>query len=144
MPMRDMASDLSAVSLFTPGILTATPVAATADLSGFEAATIYFTTGPGGITFTGANRIDLSVQHSDDNATFVNVASTDLVGSPVVTAGVVQSYQALKAATTIDKFGYKGSKRYVQAVATFVGTHGAGTPVSMAVVPCFPLKAPVA
>jgi hypothetical protein len=141
--MRDMASDLSGVALFVPGVLSATPAAVPVDLSNFEATTIYFTTGIGGIVFSNANRIDLSIQHSDDNATFINVVSTDLVGAPVVTAGVVQSYQAAKPAATLDKFGYKGSKRYLQAVATFVGAHATGTPVAGVAVRGFPLKAPV-
>ncbi len=144
MPMRDMSSDLSALSLFVPGVLTATPAASVIDLQGFEGCTLYLTTGIGGITFTGANRIDLTLQHSDDGVTFVNVASTDLVGAPAVAAGVAQSYQAAKPALPIDEFGYKGTKRYLQAVATFVGTHGTGTPVAGLAVRGFPLKAPVA
>lgn len=144
MPIRDMASDLSAVSLFVPGVLTATPAAVTADTQNFEAATLYVTLGIGGMTFTPSLRIDLLVQHSDDNISFVNVASSDIVGSPVVTAGVVQSYQAVKAAATIDEFGYKGAKRYVQATPVFVGVHTTGTAAAGIAIRGFPLKAPVA
>lgn len=145
MSTRDMASDLSAVTAIVPAVLAADNTEIAVDLAGYQAATLYIQVGVGGISFSGTNKIEFKLTHSDDNSTYTAVASADIVGSPTVgTGGIIESYTAAKAAASINEYGYKGGKRYLKLLADFSGTHGTGTPISAVVVRGLPLTGPVA
>lgn len=65
-------------------------------------------------SYTSANNITYKLQESDDNITFTDVASMNLVGT----------FDKFTATTTEDKIlkvGYVGGKRYVKVVATLTG-----------------------
>lgn len=133
-PERDHASNLSPVQIIDTGVLSADSAAASIDLLGFASAVIALSIGVGGITFTGANKIEFKLTHSDDNAAYSDVTDTDLVKDQlfptVVAGGIVRSLTAAHAAPTVQKLGYVGGKRYLKLLADFSGTHGAGTPIS--------------
>ena len=144
MPMRDMASDLSAAPAILPAVYAANSTVISVDLKGYEGCTLYIHSGIGGIVFTGTNKIEFVLTHSDDDATYTNVASTDLVGAPAVSNGIVDSFVVAKAAASVKEIGYKGSKRYLQLLASFSGTHGTGTAIAAVAVRGFPLTGPTA
>jgi hypothetical protein len=131
--MRDQYSENNVVSLLDPGVYAATTTPISVDLMGYDGFLVVLQNGTGGITFTGANRIDFLFQHSDDNSTWVNVVDLDVLGVTNITAGIIQSFQAAKTAS-VQKMGYRGNKRYIRLTATFVGTHGTGTGLSANVV----------
>lgn len=96
------------------------------DLQGCESASVVVALGTiAHADTTGA----VTVQESDDNVTFTDVASTDLIGDDVFTGLVIASSGKNR------KKGYIGSKRYIRA--KLVLTTGASTgsfPVSVNVV----------
>lgn len=144
MPMRDMASDISGVPAILPAVYAADSTVITIDLLGYEGCTLFIYSGAGGITFSGTNKVEFVLTESDDNSTYANVASASIVGAPTVTNGIVDSFVAAKAAASIKEIGYKGSKRYLQLLADFSGTHGTGTAIAAIAVRGFPLTGPVA
>lgn len=109
--MRDIKSNIKAVSSLAPASLTAAANGSGVDRAGFESAAIKFNTGAiGGTTpsFT------FAVQESSDNSSFTDVAAANLQGTPpTVTTN--------NAGAVV--VGYLGSKRYIRAIAkTVAGT----------------------
>lgn len=133
-PERDGATRLFPALAIAPAVLAAdnTPVAI--DLRDFGAAALLLAIAIGGITFTGTNKIEFVLTHSDDDVTYVNVTDDDLVkdglAPATVTNGIVRSLTAAHAAATVQKLGYVGGKRYIKLLADFSGTHGTGTGIS--------------
>lgn len=132
--MRDSYSKLGAALLIPPAVYAADNAPAAVDLAGFESALILLSIGVGGITFSGANKVDFVLTHSDDNVAYANVADKDLLGVSGVANGIVKSLTAAKAAADVTRIGYKGNKRYLKLLADFSGTHGTGTAIDAIVV----------
>jgi hypothetical protein len=143
--MRDLHSNIGFAVSIGAASLTAdnTPVAV--DLLGFDSAVVEIHVGVGGITFTGTNKIEFVLTHSDDNVTYTAVTVDDVQGIDTVgTGGIVKSLIAAHAAADITKIGYVGNRRYLKLLADFGGTHGTGTPIAAAVVKGNASQRPVA
>lgn len=132
--MRDIYNILAASVLLPAATYSADNTPAAVDLAGFNSALILLEVGAGGITFSGSNKIEFVLTHSDDNASYDNVTDADLTGVTGVTNGVVKSLTAAHATADVTRIGYKGGKRYLKLLADFSGTHGSGTPISAVVV----------
>lgn len=131
--MRDIHSLMTRILAIGNAVYAATTTPAAIDLQGFDAAEINLDLGVGGITFTGVNKIDFTLTHSDDNSTYTNVADADLLGVTGTTLGIIKSLQTLQAAAAVYRFGYIGNKRYLKLSAVFSGTHGVGTAIAASV-----------
>lgn len=131
----DEKSDAQSILAVAFATATATPTPVAIDLLDFGACTFEMFTGAGGITFTGTNRIDWTVEESDDNSNWSVAGDDALILDPGAAApggtGIVLSYIAAKAAAdaVIPTVGYRGKKRYARCKPVFGGTHGTGTPV---------------
>lgn len=137
-PERDGATEKSPAVLIAAAVLAADNSPAAVDLRGFHEATVLLHIGAGGITFTGTNKIEFVLTHSDDDSTYSNVTSDDLVldsyAPASITNGIVRALTAAHATDTIQKIGYIGGKRYLKLLADFSGTHGTGTAIAAQVV----------
>ena len=144
--MRDMASNIALRNGVTGIVATTTPTVINIDRQGFDSVTFVVKVGAGGITFTGTNKIEIILEHSDDNSTFTAVTNPkDVVGrSATITSGIVASYVAAKAAVSVDEYGYIGGKRYVRITPTFGGTHATGTLVDVTAILGHPAASPAA
>lgn len=131
--MRDIHSDMTAVTAIGAVVLAADNTPAAIDLQGYNAAEIVLAIGIGGITFSGTNKIEFKLTHSDDNSTYSDVTTDDMLGVTVSASGIIKSLVAAHAAAATYRFGYKGGKRYLKLLADFSGTHGTGTPVAAVV-----------
>jgi hypothetical protein len=133
-PNRDGATGLFPITALAPAVYNADNTPAALDLRDYQAATLLLHVGVGGITFTGSNKIEFVLTHSDDDTTYTNVTDDDLVKDSLapasVTNGIVRSLIAAHAAATIQKLGYVGGKRYLKLLADFSGTHGTATPIA--------------
>ena len=102
----------------------------------------------GGITFTGTNKIEFKLQHSDDNSTFVACGADDVIQGAADTAidsnGTVRSLIAAHAAadTAPTLVGYRGKKRYARLIVDFSGTHGSGTGIAINAIQGHPYHGP--
>lgn len=142
--MHDLHSHISVDTLIGAAVLAADNTPAAVDLQGFDAAEIVLAIGIGGITFSGTNKIEFVLTHSDDNSSFSNVADADLLGVSGTSNGIIKSLIAAHAAPAHYRFGYKGGKRYLKLLADFSGTHGSGTPIAASVVKGQPELGPCA
>jgi hypothetical protein len=132
--MKDIHSDMTVVSAIGAAVLTADNTPAAIDLQGYNAAEIVLAIGVGGITFTGTNKIEFVVTHSDDDTTYSNVEDKDILGVSGISDGIVKPLTAAHAAAACYRFGYVGGKRYLKILADFSGTHGTGTPIAAMVI----------
>lgn len=132
-PERDGASHYRVLALIAAATLAADNTPDVIDVRDARSATLLLNIGVGGITFTGSNKIEFVLTHSDDGATFVPVTADDLIldslAPPAIANGIVRALTAAHAAATTQKVGYIGGKGYLKLLADFSGTHGAGTPV---------------
>jgi hypothetical protein len=135
----DQSQILAPLILIPPSTLAADNTPAAIDLTGYLSATILVQVGVGGITFDTTNKVEFVLTHSDDNSTYTNVTTADMVGV-TVTNGIIRSLVAAHAAATIVKVGYIGRKRYLKLLADFSGTHGTGTPMTAIAIEGTPWK----
>jgi hypothetical protein len=133
--MKDIHSSLAAALAIGAEVLSADNTPAAIDLRGYNAAEILLAIGVGGITFSGTNKIEFKLTHSDDNVTYDAVETGDVLGAASVgTGGIIKSLVAAHAAAAVYRFGYKGGRRYLKLLADFSGTHGTGTPIAATVI----------
>lgn len=136
-PNRDAATGLFPAIAIAAAVLSADNTPATIDLLDYQSATLLLNVGVGGITFTGSNKIEFVLTHSDDDVTYSTVTDDDLVKDALAPAtianGIVRALTAAHAAATVQKIGYVGGKRYLKLLADFSGTHGTGTPIAATV-----------
>jgi len=128
--MRDLASNITEAILLASATYAADSTPVAVDLQGYDAAVVLIEVGVGGITFSGTNKVEFVLTHSDDNSTYTNVADADIQGVSGTSNGIVYSLTAAHAAATVTEIGYVGGKRYLKLLADFSGTHGTGTPMS--------------
>ncbi|MBY0583272.1 MAG: hypothetical protein K2P68_10200 [Sphingomonas sp.] len=141
--MQDLHTQLFA-AIVGNATLSADNAPAAIDLQGYSAAEILLLIGIGGITFTGTNKVEFVLTHSDDDSTYTAVTTADMIGCTVASGGIIKSLVAAHAAPAAYRFGYKGGKRYLKLLADFSGTHGTGTPIGMCVLLGEPNIGPVA
>ena len=143
--MKDLHSNIALALLIEAAVLAAdnTPVAV--DLQGFDAAEIALHIGAGGITFTGTNKVEFKLTHSNDGTNYDAVEAKDVLGEASVgSGGIIKALIAAHASASVYRFGYVGGRRYLKLLADFSGTHGSGTPIAAAVIKGHPHVSPVA
>lgn len=129
--MKDIHSGMSVAVAIGNEVLSADNTPPAIDLLGYDAAEIILSIGIGGITFSGTNKIEFKLTHSDDDTTYTAVELKDVLGLAAVGAGgIIKSLVAAHAAAAAYRVGYKGGKRYLKLLADFSGTHGTGTPIT--------------
>lgn len=102
--MRDLYSNIKTVLALSPAVQAATINGNGIDTYGFNRAAFAVTTG----AIVGSGVFALTVQESDDNSTFTDVAAASIDGT----------LPTSMAADTVYKVGCRGFKRYVRIVVT--------------------------
>lgn len=128
--MRSLYNKLGASVLLASATYAADSTPVAVDLTEFDSALIAIEVGVGGITFSGTNKVEFVLTHSDDDSTYSNVTDADMQGVTGITGGIIKSLIAAHATADVSVFGYIGEKRYLKLLADFSGTHGTGTPLS--------------
>ena len=133
--MQDLKNNIGVVQSLAPAARDADANGTGVDLQGFESATIVIDMGAEGITLSSTNKIEIELEHSDDNSTFTDVTSSaDVIGATPDSNGVIATFDDVAEAPAVSKVGYIGGKRYIRAVANFSGTHGTATPMAVSVI----------
>lgn len=124
--MRDIASNIGPAQSLRPQAVTAAVNGSGVDLLGFGSAALILDAG----TMTGTTPSEtFKWQESDDNATFTDIASSDLVGGLSSTILVDTTNH-----NAIIKRSYAGGKRYVRGICSAVAGTTPSMPVSLQVV----------
>ncbi|MEM9043510.1 MAG: hypothetical protein AAGC81_02360 [Pseudomonadota bacterium] len=140
MNMKDVHSHTFIAGVIAPATGNTDANTGAVDLAGFLSAEILFSIGAA--TFTGANTIDVIVEHSDDGVAFSAVEADDILGATVAAGGIVKTFDDSVGAHTAAGYrvGYKGGKRYVRVTLDVSGTPSA--PHSVVVLAARPESTP--
>lgn len=115
---KDLNKELAAAQSLVPAVRTATANGTGVDLQGYGSAMVLWNVG----TITDGTHTP-TLQESDDNSTFTNVAAADLSGS-----------HAALTSSTLQEIGYLGRARYLRAVITVTGSPSTGGAYSATIV----------
>jgi hypothetical protein len=127
----DQSEALSAGVLLPAAAYNADNTPASFDIGKADACTVLIEVGVGGITFSGSNKVEFILTHSDVTGSgFTAVTQADVVGVTVGTGGIVRELVAAHASPSVTVIGYRGRKQFLRLLADFSGTHGAATPMS--------------
>jgi len=130
----DQSQTLAAQVLLPAAAYDADNTPAEIALGTAQSATVLIEVGVGGITFSGTNKVEFKLTHSDTaGGSYAAVADADVVGATVGAGGIVLTLDAAHAAGTVTKLGYKGRKGFIKLLADFSGTHGTATPMAATV-----------
>ena len=133
--MQDLKNNIGVVQSLAPAARSSDADGTGVALQGFASATIVIDMGAEGITLSSTNKIEIELEHSDDNSTFTDVTSSaDVIGATPDSNGVIATFDDPAEAPAIASVGYIGGKRYIRAVANFSGTHGTATPLAVSVI----------
>lgn len=124
----DLKNIIDVSQSLAPAVRTATASGTGIDLAGYNSAVAVFH--PGAIT-DGTHTPSLEESDSSGSG-YSAVAAADLIGS----------VSAL-AANTIQRVGYKGSKRYIRGVITVTGSPSTGAASSVVVIRGDAIKQPL-
>jgi hypothetical protein len=146
--MRDGTHENTVISAIDPAVYAADGTPITIDRLGYDSLTFVLAVGIGGITFTGTNKIEFVMQHSDDATAWDPVGADNVLNAVPSNTGVVNSLTTAHAAATVTRIGYVdgtvGDRRYVRLWPDFSGTHGTGTPIAAVAILGEPRISPVA
>lgn len=142
--MKDMHTGCYAATLLANATYAADNTPAAVDRQGYEAVEVLLAIGAGGITFSGTNKVEFALTHSDDGTNYTNVTDADMLGVTGISNGIIKTLSAAHAAAASYRYGYVGNKRYLKLLADFSGTHGTGTPLAAIALLGEPLAEPVA
>ncbi len=123
MASKDLYNNIKVVRAISPGAYETgvNPAGQAIDTKGYESVTLVFAAG----SITDAQT--LTVKHSFDNSSYVDVTAADVIADPDNTAAAILT--AFKATGTTDHvikcLGYKGGRRYLKVEGTGAGATGA-------------------
>lgn len=88
--------------------------------------------GNSGDTLSGSVYLELEVEHSDDDSTWVDVPDVELTSTVTGTnTGTFLLANAPTEDSGIFTTAYLGTKRYIRCVLNVTGTHTNGTPIAV-------------
>lgn len=145
MPNRDLFNNIKTTQVLVNAVATGTVTSSAIDLQGFDSAAVLFDVGNSGDTLSGSLYWTLSLTESDSSGSgYTTVAAADIQvqGGTFGTDNTFVIDAPLEDSLLV-KFGYLGSKRYLKAVATAMGSHSTGTPIGIISVLGNPAQLPV-
>ena len=137
--MKDLSNNIApAVSLIN-AVKTAAGNGTGVDLQGYESATVLVEVGAEGDTLSSSVYFEVSLEHSDDDSTYTDVAQADIIDGTISSGGIFLKLDGTAngnpdTAGEIYRVGYGGGKRYVRVVLAKTGTHSNGTPLGAMIV----------
>lgn len=129
---KDLKNGFSRAIGLAPQVKTADTNCTGVNRSGYEAVAAHVQLGDSGDVLAAGTNVSLELQHSDDDATYVNVPEEQMIGAIAgTTTGQFALIDAPAEDQTIKTVGYVGVKKFVRVVLNFTGTHTVGIPVAV-------------
>ena len=137
--MKDMSNTIATAVSVKNAVKSSAENGTGVDLQGYESATLIVDVGAEGDTLSSSVHFEISLEHSDDNSTFTDVAQADIVDGTISSGGIFLKLDGTAGGnpdTTgeIFRVGYVGGKRYIRGVIAKTGTHSNGTPIGILVI----------
>lgn len=133
--MQDMYNIFNVQQVIDPANTTTDVDSDAVDLQGYEGVLLAVAVGESGDSLSGTVKIELEVEHADDDGTgspgaWTDVADDDLLNFVAGTNdGCFAVIDAAAEDDAVYTTSYIGTKRYVRVVANLVGSHSNGTPI---------------
>ena len=86
--MKDMSNTIATAVSIKNAVKTSAENGTGVDLQGYESATIIADVGAEGDTLSSSVHFELSLEHSDDNSTFTDVAQADITDGTISSGGI--------------------------------------------------------
>lgn len=137
--MKDLSNNIVPVVSLAAATRTAAANGTGVDLQGYESATVLVDVGAEGDTLSGSVYFEVSLEESDDNSTYTDVAQASIVDGTIAAGGIFLKLDGTTggnpdSAGGIFRVGYVGNSRYIRVVLAKTGTHSNGTPLGAMVV----------
>lgn len=137
--MHDLINSVSLIQAVAPQTVQASAVTGSAiDMQGAEILAIVVAVGAIGDTLDASNRLDVKIEHADDNgsgspAGYTACDDGDVIGASGLTGGVFLKVDAPAKASTRHTVAYAGGKRFVRVTATPVSLETGGSIAVLAI-----------
>jgi len=137
--MKDLSNNIVPVVSLAAATRTAAANGTGVDLQGYESATVLVDVGAEGDTLSGSVYFEVSLEESDDDSTYTDVAQASIVDGTIAAGGIFLKLDGTTggnpdSAGGIFRVGYVGNSRYIRVVLAKTGTHSNGTPLGAMVV----------
>ena len=137
--MKDLSNNIAPAVSIINAVKTAAANGTGVDLQGYASATVLVEVGAEGDTLSSSVYFEVSLEHSDDDSTYTDVAQADIVDGTISSGGIFLKLDGTAngnpdTAGEIYRVGYIGGKRYVRVVLAKTGTHSNGTPLGAMIV----------
>ncbi len=123
--------------LVAPSAISADNTPAALSIAEYPNVRIGVGVGVGGITFSPTDKVEFKLRHGGSTVgAHTAVAATDVVmpaGDTLGSNGIIRSLIAAHASATEKFYDYIGDQTHLSCLADFDGTHGAATPMFVAV-----------
>ena len=145
--MRDILNNVRTEQALKPQTVQAAALdSGNLDLQGFDSLAVVVAVGQIVDTLGASNRLDLKIEHADDNGAgapgaYAACTDDDVMGATGLAAGIFMVVNADTKDNTRYAIGYKGGKRFVKVTATPVSL-ATGGPVAMIAIKGHPAAAP--
>lgn len=147
MTTRDTLSSLKIDQALAPQTVQAAAVnSGNIDTQGFDSLTVTVLVGDIADTLGSSNRLDLTIEHADDDGTgspgsYAACADADVIGYSGLSSGLFKSVDSDTEDQARYAIGYRGDKRFVRVTATPVSLVTGG-PVAMVAIKGHPHTGP--
>ena len=137
--MQDLSNNINPAVSIINAVKTAAANGTGVDLQGYEGATVLVDVGAEGDTLSSSVHFEISLEESDDDSTYTDVAQAGIVDGTITAGGIFLKLDGTAGGnpdTTggIFRVEYVGGKRYIRVVLAKTGTHSNGTPIGAMVV----------
>ena len=137
--MKDLSNNINPAVSLAAAVRSAAANGTGVDLQGYESATVLVDVGAEGDTLSSSVYFEISLEESDDNSTFTDVAQASIIDGTIAAGGIFLKLDGTAGgnpdtAGGIFRVGYVGNKRYLRVVIAKTGTHSNGTPIGAMVV----------
>jgi len=137
--MKDLSNNIVPAVSIINAVKTAAGNGTGVDLQGYEGATVIVDVGAEGDTLSSSVYFEVSLEESDDDSTYTDVAQAGIIDGTIAAGGIFLKLDGTAGgdpdtAGGIFRVGYVGNKRYIRVVLAKTGTHSNGTPIGAIVV----------
>ncbi len=137
--MHDLINSVAIIQAVAPQTVQAAPVTSAAiDMQGAESLALVVAVGAIGETLDANNRIDVKIEHADDDgsgspAAYAACTDADVIGAQGLNSGVFLAIDAAAKAGKRHTLAYAGGKRFVRVSATPVSLESGGALAILAI-----------
>ena len=137
--MQDLSNNINPAVSIINAVKTAAGNGTGVDLQGYERATVLVDVGAEGDTLSSSVYFEVSLEESDDDSTYTDVAQASITDGTISSGGIFLKLDGTAGGnpdTTggIFRVEYVGNSRYIRVVLAKTGTHSNGTPIGAMVV----------